>query len=679
MPDAHPLRPQDPAALGAYRLVGRLGEGNQGVVYLGLDPSGEYVAIKLLHARMAADPGSRDRFVRELSAAKMVARFCTAHVLDADVAGDQPYIVSEYVAGRSLRSHIAEEGPRSGGSLERLAVGTLTALTAIHRAGVVHRDFNPHNVLLGPDGPRVIDFGIARALGAVRSNATDSAGTPAYMAPEQVLGGEIGPPADMFAWGSTILFAATGRPPFGNESVAAVMDRITRTDPDVSALPEPLRSVVSSCLAKDPARRPTAGLAQACLLGHDATPLMPPPAFGASCDLPDGPAVEGAEGSGPRPVSPDGHPILVPGGAVTGEPVPAVTANPAPASTAGEHPAAGSPSPAEPADAVADPAPGDGPLEFVFDSIAMPHSPVAHPAAMPSSGLADPASATVAETEQSPATEPFLAVDAAASGDGAAPTTVMAAVPVGLVPDPESVPDPTKPDLPAQPVSAAAAHGTAARDPAGDRAGTGPHPGMPPMTATTGPRRPPVGLVFLAGAAAVVTVTILALSLWPGGGDAATSAPSTPTPAATSASPRPLARIPRASGMIRATHHKNLKPVGCHAYTEMYTVSGAGTVMVNANICRTGFSGTAIIADMVPTDGYDVCLQLGGHLTGPGKTFLSTELISSASGGTHRFDNGPRKRFGPDTTHTEDYILLNVGRCKGSTPTWQIHDRLKTG
>ncbi|MFB9839609.1 serine/threonine-protein kinase, partial [Actinoallomurus acaciae] len=285
MADGLPLRPGDPPELGGHRLLRRLGEGNQGVVFLGRSPSGEQVAIKLLHARMATDPNARDRFVRELSAAKKVARFCTAQVLDADLAGDHPYIVSEYVEGRSLRSHILTDGPRTGGALERLAIGTLTALAAIHKAGIVHRDFTPHNVLLGPDGPRVIDFGIARALGAAGNNESARAGTPSYMAPEQVKGDEIGPPADMFAWGSTILFAATGHPPFGNEAVHAVMQRILHDEPDVSALPEPLRSVVAACLAKDPSRRPTAQQAQAGLLGHEATvdeALMPPPAFGST-------------------------------------------------------------------------------------------------------------------------------------------------------------------------------------------------------------------------------------------------------------------------------------------------------------------------------------------------------------------------------------------------------------
>ncbi|GAA4628654.1 hypothetical protein GCM10023196_045940 [Actinoallomurus vinaceus] len=359
MPEGHPLRPGDPARLGAYRLVERLGDGTQGVVFLGRDASGAHVAIKLLHARMAAHPDARNRFVRELAAAKKVARFCTAQVLDADLAGDQPYIVSEYVEGRSLRAEILTEGARSGGALERLAISTLTALAAIHQAGVVHRDFNPQNVLLGADGPRVIDFGIARALGAARKNESNSLGTPAYMAPEQVTGGEIGPPVDMFAWGATILFAATGRPPFGNESVPAVMDRIVRADPDVTALPEPLRSVVAACLAKDPARRPTAQQAHAALLGQDPVDgLTPPPAFGTAAAAGADPVGGGvfaapggvshgpgaaAAGGGPGGLAADGTPAATagvsPGGAPSGPG--GMAAGGTPAGTGG--PAGGSP------------------------------------------------------------------------------------------------------------------------------------------------------------------------------------------------------------------------------------------------------------------------------------------------------------------------------------------------
>ncbi|GAA4366407.1 hypothetical protein GCM10023088_13060 [Actinomadura verrucosospora] len=283
MPDAHPLESGDPVELGGYEILGRLGEGGQGAVFLGRPRGGaravradDHVAIKLLHGRLAGDESARARFVRELEVAKRVARFCTAQVLDADVAGDQPYIVSEYVPGLSLFHVVRTEGPRKGGALERLAVGTLTALTAIHQAGIVHRDFKPRNVMMGPDGPRVIDFGVARALGA--AGETQNVGTPAYMAPEHFTGDQVGPAADMFAWGTTMAFAATGRPAFGNDEMASVMKRILTGEPDLGDLPSPMRELVLACLAKDSAQRPTAREAQERLLGatSGASEAVPP-------------------------------------------------------------------------------------------------------------------------------------------------------------------------------------------------------------------------------------------------------------------------------------------------------------------------------------------------------------------------------------------------------------------
>jgi len=253
-----PLEPGDPDRLGDHTLTGRLGEGGQGTVFLGEGPRGR-VAVKLLHARLSHDPVARARFVRELTTIERIAGFCTAQVHAADLDGDRPYIVSEYVSGPSLQQLVREEGPRKDGALMRLAVGTATALTAIHQAGVVHRDFKPPNVLMGSDGPRVIDFGIARALDNVEHTMTGQLiGTPAYMAPEQFTEYVVGPPCDLFAWGSTMVFAATGHTPFGNGDVYAMLNRMRSGEPDVGELPQELARPVLACLSRDPAARPTA-------------------------------------------------------------------------------------------------------------------------------------------------------------------------------------------------------------------------------------------------------------------------------------------------------------------------------------------------------------------------------------------------------------------------------------
>ncbi|XVQ08656.1 protein kinase domain-containing protein [Spirillospora sp. CA-255316] len=277
-----PLTGADPVRLGDYEILARLGTGGQGVVYLGRPLSGTgQVAIKLLHARMVADAGARARFVRELALLQRVAGFCTAQMLEADMAGDQPYIVSEYVPGPSLRELVHDKGPRLGADLDRLAISSVTALTAIHRAGIVHRDFKPQNVLMGPDGPRVIDFGIARALDSGATVTSQIVGTPAYMAPEQLAGAEIAPAADMFAWAATLLFAATGRDPFAGGPLPAVMYRIMHHTPDTSVLPAQIGEIADACLQKDPTARPSAESVLLWLLGersgsHGVTPVVPP-------------------------------------------------------------------------------------------------------------------------------------------------------------------------------------------------------------------------------------------------------------------------------------------------------------------------------------------------------------------------------------------------------------------
>ncbi|WP_051760467.1 serine/threonine-protein kinase [Herbidospora cretacea] len=296
---ATPLHPDDPRSLGEYRLTGRLGEGGQGVVYLGVSPSGTHVAVKLLRG---ADDGVRHQLGRELAALRDVAPFCTARVLAADVAGRRPYVVSEYVDGPSLQERVSSAGPLTGGELERLAVGTATALAAVHAAGVVHRDFKPGNVLLGPDGPRVVDFGIARPSES-QTITGGPIGTPAYMAPEQIAGHPASAASDVFAWGATIVYAATGRAAFGSDSVASVLHRIMTVDPDVSGVPAPLRGLVARCVAKDPAARPSARDLLLTLVGAAPDPLRAGEA--AAHGHPPHP---GGPGSGSRAASGTGPP-----------------------------------------------------------------------------------------------------------------------------------------------------------------------------------------------------------------------------------------------------------------------------------------------------------------------------------------------------------------------------------
>ncbi|WP_067460922.1 serine/threonine-protein kinase [Actinomadura macra] len=251
-----PLLPGDPPELGGLRLLGRLGEGGQGVVYLAETDDAEQVAVKVMHR--GQDERARGRFVREAATAQRVARFCTAAVLAAEVDGERPFIVCEYIAGPSLRNLVRRNGPRRGAELDRLAIGTATALAAIHHAGIVHRDFKPANVLIGRDGPRVIDFGIARVLDASTTATSQVVGTPAYMAPEHFFGERAGPAADMFAWATTMVYAANGSPAFGDDTIPAVMRRILNDDPQLGRLPGRLRALAAACLAKEPSQRPNA-------------------------------------------------------------------------------------------------------------------------------------------------------------------------------------------------------------------------------------------------------------------------------------------------------------------------------------------------------------------------------------------------------------------------------------
>ncbi|MGP4024207.1 protein kinase domain-containing protein [Actinomadura sp. 3N407] len=274
-----PLRDRDPRQLGPYRLLGRLGRGGMGTVFLGEDESGRQVAVKVINAELADDEAFHERFRSEVTAARQVRRFCTAAVLDARLDGDPLYVVTEYVTGPALDAAVKEGGPLRGGDLEALAVNIATALSAIHRAGIVHRDLKPSNVLLSPAGPRVIDFGIARALDAPDgpTRTGQFIGTPAYMAPELMHGEEITPAADVFSWGCVVAYAGTGRAPFGGGTLPETINRVTGGEPDLDGLGDPaLRAIVARSLAKDPAERPAVKQLIQALTGEEEPPSTPP-------------------------------------------------------------------------------------------------------------------------------------------------------------------------------------------------------------------------------------------------------------------------------------------------------------------------------------------------------------------------------------------------------------------
>ncbi|MDA0566055.1 serine/threonine protein kinase [Streptomonospora sp. S1-112] len=257
--ELNPLRPEDPRAIGPYRIVGRIGAGGMGAVYGGLDPHGRCLAVKTVHADHAADPAFRAAFAREVALLRRANGVCTAAVHAADPDAPSPWVATDYIAGRTLHQHVRQVGTLDGDMLRAFAAGTAEALAAVHAAGIVHRDIKPGNVILAPDGPKIVDFGIATAPDdAEGADAGASYGTPGWVAPERYRGAPAAPPVDMFAWGGLVVLAATGRAPFGTGSAAELKERVLTGEPDLDGVPADLLPLVERALAKRPEDRPAA-------------------------------------------------------------------------------------------------------------------------------------------------------------------------------------------------------------------------------------------------------------------------------------------------------------------------------------------------------------------------------------------------------------------------------------
>ena len=313
-----PLRRWDPERIGSYAIIGRLGAGAMGQVFLARSTAGRLVAIKTIRIELAEEADFRARFAREVAAASRVSGVFTAAVIEADPDADLPWVATAYVPAPSLSTLVREAGPLPARAVRWLAAGCAEALQSIHGAGLLHRDVKPSNVLVAPDGPRVIDFGIARAAERVQLTATHAgSGTPAYMAPEQARDASRASPAsDVFSLGATLVYAATGHAPYEGETVMDILVRLATEPPDLTGLPEELYGLVAACLERVPRDRPSdtailARLGSFALLagpGHDYLPddamavigeyqrgpVLPP---GAARD--DGPAGEATDGEQP--------------------------------------------------------------------------------------------------------------------------------------------------------------------------------------------------------------------------------------------------------------------------------------------------------------------------------------------------------------------------------------------
>jgi serine/threonine protein kinase len=253
-----PLRAGDPRQVGVYQLVGRLGDGGMGQVFLGVSPGGRPVAVKVIRPEFTADPEFRRRFAREVEAARRVGGFHTAPVVDADPYDDPPWMVTAYIAGPSLQAVVTADGPLAPADVSRLGAALTEGLAAIHGSGVVHRDLKPANIIMAADGPRIIDFGVAQSVSATSLTTPGTViGTCSFMSPEQFRAYSATPESDVFSLGCVLAYAATGRAPFDAPTMPAIMYRVLNEQPDFGDLPPgALRDALAACLAKDPERRP---------------------------------------------------------------------------------------------------------------------------------------------------------------------------------------------------------------------------------------------------------------------------------------------------------------------------------------------------------------------------------------------------------------------------------------
>jgi hypothetical protein len=301
-----PLTAEDPRQVSVYHLQARLGAGGMGRVYLGSSPGGRAVAVKVVHPELARDPEFMERFRREVEAASSVSGVYTAPVVGAGPDDSPPWLATAYVPGPSLADLVRGAGPLPEDAVWRLAGGLTEALQAIHGRGLVHRDLKPGNILIAADGPRVIDFGISRALHEAAITGTRTTmGTPAYMSPEQAGGGEISPASDVFALGSVLAFAATGTAPFDGGAPLSVIYRIVHAEPDLSTLSAGLGRLIGGCLVKDPASRPSLGdLLGAVTAGAAAFPPSAPGQY-----WPDPVAAVIARQAGSVQVPPGAYPV----------------------------------------------------------------------------------------------------------------------------------------------------------------------------------------------------------------------------------------------------------------------------------------------------------------------------------------------------------------------------------